>query len=348
MTRALLRAASWIVLRRDREPWLAEWRAELEHVERADRRRALAFALGAFPDALWLRRHDPQPREALLTSPLHCIAALAALAGLAFAVRPTPTIAEDVIAIREHSGPKTLGFEQYRTLADHLPAGFTAVAFYRPVHGGPAVATRSLRQVLSGSPLPRGISSFVEVDDPGPGRGYVLARLPSRPPAPYWHIRIPSPTGKPVLLDCSLVAPRLPFLPLAVILAAALIVVFATTSFDIGTSARRSPRAWIFFGAKLALSMTCVYFAAGQLPDPILAQGLIVMLILSIRWAIKDQRRRCPVCLRLVTNPVSFGCLSHTLLDWHGSEFVCPEGHGLLQVSATVASPYAAQQWLRL
>jgi hypothetical protein len=79
-----------------------------------------------------------------------------------------------------------------------------------------------------------------------------------------------------------------------------------------------------------------------------LPTGLLAGFLLALRWTFEDQRRRCPECLRRVTNPVSFGCLSHTLLDWHGAEFVCPEGHGMLQVSATAASPYAPLHWVRL
>src|ERR1700761_7184360 len=62
---ALLRCASWMVPGRQREEWLAEWRAELWHVwQRYDDpsssqmpdKDVIAFCVGAFSDAFWLRR----------------------------------------------------------------------------------------------------------------------------------------------------------------------------------------------------------------------------------------------------------------------------------------------------
>lgn len=64
--RGLLRLASLLVPAGRREDWLAEWRAELEHARLSGERRGeapqltrlrlAARALGAVPDALWLRR----------------------------------------------------------------------------------------------------------------------------------------------------------------------------------------------------------------------------------------------------------------------------------------------------
>jgi hypothetical protein len=344
MSRLLLRAASWIVPADGRRAWLDEWRAELWHVHQFGRVASLRFCLGAFPDALWLRRHDPAPRPAFLASPARCLATLAALAALAFALRPVERIPEEVVAVREHSGRLTLTFDQYRAIGENRPSAIAAVAFYRPVKHGPAIATPGMADVLRGSPLPDR-HGHTTVADPGPGRGYVLARVPKRPVGPAWHIRIPSPDGGAVLFDCAPVAPRMPFVPFVMILGAALTIVAAGTRFSLSAMPLR---AWIFLAVKVVLVWTAVWFAAQFLAAPILPQALIAGFVLATRWALDDQRRRCPVCLRRVTNPVSFGCLSHILLDWHGAEFVCPRGHGLMQVSATFASPYAAQQWVRL
>jgi len=344
MRRALLRAASWLVPRDGRPAWLAEWRAELWHVARVERAQSLPFCLGAFRDAFWLRRHDQSPRMPLLGTPARCLGVLAVMACLAFSLRPVERIPADVVAIREHSGRRTLTFDRYRAITGNLPAAFVAVGFYRPMRGGPALATAGIADVLRGAPLPGGVTRFVIVDDPGPGAGYVLARAPNHPRSAHWHIRASGSDGRLLLLDCELVAPPKPFVPMAMLLAGALIVVAATTTLPSGLSRR----AWAFLTVKMVLASTAAVFGFQLLPSPIMPQSLIVGLAVTIRWALNDQRRRCPVCLRLVTNPVSFGCLSHTLLDWHGSEFVCPEGHGLLHVSATFASPYAAQQWVRL
>ena len=55
---AILRIVSLIVPRPERAEWLAEWRSELWYVRAARHREATAFCLGAFPDALWLRRNN--------------------------------------------------------------------------------------------------------------------------------------------------------------------------------------------------------------------------------------------------------------------------------------------------
>ena len=77
-------------------------------------------------------------------------------------------------------------------------------------------------------------------------------------------------------------------------------------------------------------------------------QAALLGVLLAIHWALPRPAQPMPCLPRRLATPVSFGCLSHTLLEWHGSESICPRGHGLLQVSATPISPYAANQWLRL
>jgi len=37
--------------------------------------------------------------------------------------------------------------------------------------------------------------------------------------------------------------------------------------------------------------------------------------LLAFRWALIDQRQRCPVCLRLLTSPTRIGAPSQTFLD---------------------------------
>jgi hypothetical protein len=71
------------------------------------------------------------------------------------------------------------------------------------------------------------------------------------------------------------------------------------------------------------------------------------MVILALRWVITDQQKRCPVCLRLLANPVIIGTASRTFLEWYGTETTCPHGHGLLHTSEIVSS-YSGPQWLGL
>ena len=79
---AILRSAAWLVPGEQRAEWLAEWRAELCYVRRSCRRQATGFCLGAFRDALWLRRNrlpDPPPVP-WLESPSQCLGFLGLLA----------------------------------------------------------------------------------------------------------------------------------------------------------------------------------------------------------------------------------------------------------------------------
>jgi hypothetical protein len=70
--------------------------------------------------------------------------------------------------------------------------------------------------------------------------------------------------------------------------------------------------------------------------------------MLSFRWVLVDQRRRCPVCLRLLADPVRIGAPSQTLLEWYGAELVCSRGHGLLHRAEAVTSYAGRPQWHRL
>jgi hypothetical protein len=69
--------------------------------------------------------------------------------------------------------------------------------------------------------------------------------------------------------------------------------------------------------------------------------------ILAFRWMLLDQRRRCPVCLRTLTDPVRIGSPSQTFLDWYGGESMCSRGHGLLQVSE-ISNSCSGNEWLNL
>jgi hypothetical protein len=69
--------------------------------------------------------------------------------------------------------------------------------------------------------------------------------------------------------------------------------------------------------------------------------------ILVLRWMLLDQRRRCPVCLRLLTDPIRIGSPSRTFLEWYGGESMCSRGHGLLQVSE-ISNSCSGNEWLNL
>jgi hypothetical protein len=76
----ILRAASILAPGRQRAEWLKEWRSELWYIPQS---RAMLFCLGAFQDALWLRRNNqgPATRSGIhLESPFSCLAFLSVLA----------------------------------------------------------------------------------------------------------------------------------------------------------------------------------------------------------------------------------------------------------------------------
>jgi hypothetical protein len=60
-----------------------------------------------------------------------------------------------------------------------------------------------------------------------------------------------------------------------------------------------------------------------------------------------DQRGRCPVCLRLLTDSVRIGSPSQTFLAWYGAESICARGHGVLHNPELVNGCYC-KEWLNL
>jgi hypothetical protein len=112
-------------------------------------------------------------------------------------------------------------------------------------------------------------------------------------------------------------------------------------------------RRGIFLGLKIMLvqpAMLCGLFVCILLAPvaPIAPLGICAAWILTLRWVVTDQQRRCPACLRLLTNPVRIGSSSHTFLEWSGDESLCSRGHGLLHVPEISASYSGAARWVNL
>ena len=116
-----------------------------------------------------------------------------------------------------------------------------------------------------------------------------------------------------------------------------------------------------------ARARTALFFALKfLLVQPVLLASFIVLLLtgphipilpqlfvfaiwgFTLRWVLLDQRRRCPVCLRLLGDPVRIGSASETFLEWYGGESVCLRGHGMLQEPEFAHSYSAARRWLDL
>ncbi len=110
-------------------------------------------------------------------------------------------------------------------------------------------------------------------------------------------------------------------------------------------------RYWMFLGLKL-LSITLILpllwieggaalrrpfshrelgiVIAGIVPAILLVGGFGAALI----WCLADQRKRCPVCLRRLTMPVTIGSMG-SVFEPVTTELLCEEGHGLMCVSET-------------
>lgn len=242
--RAILLGAARLVPGKQRTEWLAEWNAELWYVRQSGERQAISFCLGAFRDALWLRRNSPPNARLLLSlkSPAVCLGFLGLLAALC-----------TLFALRFH------------------PSDFPLVPIGQPL---------------------------------------------------FW------------MLCTALMA--LPAL-------------LATTSLRLGEyPANRCAWRRVFFAIKIALVLPIVSFGAFGVMDlwPY-GSGIctLVLYVIAFRWALIDQRRRCPECLRRLECSARIGQPCQPFLDRHVTEFVCARGHGLLQVPEAPTSWFPTQRW---
>lgn len=106
-------------------------------------------------------------------------------------------------------------------------------------------------------------------------------------------------------------------------------------------------RRWAFLAAKIALlsPILCLatFFLASMFPPaPVL---ILPGLILAFRWALADQRQRCPVCLHFLSNAVEVGGPADMLFQPRGTELHCARGHGSLFVPDTPTSWCRSQRW---
>jgi len=116
---------------------------------------------------------------------------------------------------------------------------------------------------------------------------------------------------------------------------------------------------WSFLSAKIALLLPVIYFISMDLAYGCTTFGreravyiqlvsTFGMCLFGLRWVLKDQRQRCPVCVCRVAHPAQVGQASRTFLDWNGTEMMCMGGHTLLHVPSLPTSWFGAQRWLYL
>jgi hypothetical protein len=223
--------------------------------------------------------------------------------------------------------------------------------------------------------LPGKVDGWLLVPDDngiGDGPGFVVAHLQSsegRTWGENWLMAAPNQDGLMADFSCiSLVErtqrPQDLFL-LAVFLAC--LALPATTSLPLGEyrvssqklSWSKRLRRWGFLGCKIALLMPIVYFVSLDLAYPLKSINLsssenlqivsaFSICLFGLRWVLRDQRQRCPVCLRRLTNPARVGEPSRNFLTWNGTELICMAGHGLLHIPEIETSWFNTQRWLYL
>ncbi len=168
---------------------------------------------------------------------------------------------------------------------------------------------------------------------------------------------------------CESLAERIrePFSIFSFALLLACLALPATTSLPLGEYPAHSNqvpwttrvRRWAFLAAKFILIVPIVYFGSLDLAysrssmsvgtsELLEAFSSFWALLFAFRWALRDQRRRCPVCLCTLTNPARVGQFSRNFLAWNGTELVCLSGHGLLHVPDIPTSWFSNQRWLYL
>ena len=212
-----------------------------------------------------------------------------------------------------------------------------------------------------------------DADKDSRSAGYVVAHLSAAGAAEMWtshvHISANEPDdSEDDLLGVSLEewkpAPGSLYL-FALFLA--LLSLPAITSVSLGeysgtpqrTSLVRRLYRWSFLSTKIALLLPIIYFVSIDMAYGcttlireravyIQLVSCFAMCLFGLRWVLKDQRQRCPVCMQCVTHPAQVGQASRTFLDWNGTEMMCMGGHTLLHVPSLPTSWFGTQRWMYL
>ena len=119
-------------------------------------------------------------------------------------------------------------------------------------------------------------------------------------------------------------------------------------------------RYWAFLMVKtsavmLVFAVAWVEIAAWRAASPTRLDGPALSLIgdwtfllvyVGAVWqSLRDQRRRCPVCLNRLSVPVSIGSWSSPLMNPASTELLCLEGHGTLFIPETQSSDREPERW---
>ncbi len=115
----------------------------------------------------------------------------------------------------------------------------------------------------------------------------------------------------------------------------------------------------LFLGVKVLLTVAAAFLGSAVVAlaarrvmvfgaDWVELLSTSLMLILSVKWALENQERRCQHCLRMLSRPTRVGMASRNFLEWNGTELICAEGHGLLHVTEMHGSWCWYDVWVEL
>jgi hypothetical protein len=206
---------------------------------------------------------------------------------------------------------------------------------------------------------------------PPTSRGFVLAhvRAALRQRDGWRSMTVPRENGGRDLFDCISLAQQsqVPLTLFLFTLAAALITLPATTALPLGEYPRHNgplpwagkARRWIFLSNKFLLVVPMVFLTSIDVAYGFPSLGSTAAqytqlaisffgLLFAFRWILQDQRKRCPLCLRVLSNPARVGQASRNFLAWNGTELICAGGHGLLHIPELPTSWCGTQRWLYL
>jgi hypothetical protein len=279
-------------------------------------------------------------------------------------------------------------FAKAKTDAEDVPGVILSDALWKHEYGGDSgiggrmirVGARAVR-VVGVAPrgawrLPGRVDAWLMEPAAAmtPGKfGFVVAHL--KPSAEHnrwserWSMTVPRADGGADDFLCVSLEERTrgPFGTFLFMVMLACLALPATTSLPLGeyrVNSRKLSwstrlRRWSFLAVKIALLMPVVYFVSLDLAhlrssfDPVASAYILIVSSFSIclfglRWTLRDQRQRCPVCLGRLTHPARVGEPSRNFLGWNGMELICVGGHGLLHVPEIQTSWFSTQRWLYL
>jgi len=106
-------------------------------------------------------------------------------------------------------------------------------------------------------------------------------------------------------------------------------------------------RRWLFLAVKILLLVPIPLFVCiALLPIFPLAPWIVFFgWIFGFRWILADQRKRCPICLHLLSNSIPVGNAAQLVLGSYGAKLVCARGHGSLYAPNIPTSWCSSQRW---